>query len=215
MLAAIDAVLHLTACIRQQTKLRTVTKILFIPLLLAAYFSATHTLLTMVAAALLLGWLGDVFLLGSRRFFFFSCGTLCFALGHFCYGATVFTRFSAMQSLPLPALLLLCVGSVLVPLAVVLVLRRKLKGEPWLFVAALPCYLFVLTLLCAAGLTTFILTKTLPAGLVTLGAISFLCSDIRLITLYVRRNPMAGCSDFAVMLTYFLAQTLLLIALCL
>jgi hypothetical protein len=60
------SVVHLIACYRRYPRIRTVTKVLLMPLLLAVYCCFGSPVRILVVCALAFGWLGDFFLLFKK-----------------------------------------------------------------------------------------------------------------------------------------------------
>ena len=79
------SVLHLIACYRRYPRIRTVTKVLLMPLVCAAYCVLVPSPRLLVIAALTFGWIGDVFLLFKNKRLFMLLGICAFALGHVFY----------------------------------------------------------------------------------------------------------------------------------
>ena len=80
---------HLFFCLRGGGRGRAVSKILLMPALLAYYLTVSWTAFDLTAAALLLGWGGDVLLLWPKRKLCFLGGLGSFLLGHVCYAAVM------------------------------------------------------------------------------------------------------------------------------
>ena len=197
VLYGLCAVLHLIFCLLPNgRKWQNFTKVFLMPLLLLAVIWADGPAL--VKAALFLGWLGDVFLLSPDKKAFFLAGLVSFLAGHACYIPALFS----MRRLSLPFLLLLAAGMIAVGILLYLTIRPSLPGD-----MKLPGIAY-LTVILAMAWSAF----STGQPLLLLGAASFVVSDYTLARrLFVRQH---WYSDFAVMLTYLLAQFLLTAGLC-
>ncbi len=191
------AVIHLIFCLLPNgRKWQNFTKVFLMPLLFFAVIFADGP--TLVKAALFLGWLGDIFLLVPEKKAFFLAGLISFLAGHACYIPALFP----MRKLTIPFLLLLAAGMIAVGVFVYLTIRRNLPGD-----MKIPGIAY-LTVILAMAWSAF----STGQPLLLLGATSFVVSDYTLARrLFVRQN---WYSDFAVMLTYLLAQFLLTAGLC-
>ena len=199
-LFAVDVALHLIACYRRMPKLRRVTKVFLMPLLAAMYALIAQKPHAFVIVALLCGALGDVFLLFSRRNLLMLLGMVAFALGHLFY-------IGAMLSTEPPLRLIVLI--LLIPAAawIFFVVKKLLPTAPKSLRAPGLCYAVLLctTALCALYL---LLTSQNLCYLVSfIGGLSFMLSDTILTGQKYRKETRHG--NFYVMLTYILAQLLL------
>lgn len=191
------AVIHLIFCLLPNgRKGQNFTKVFLMPLLLLAIIWADGP--TLVKAALFLGWLGDIFLLVPEKKAFFLAGLISFLAGHACYIPALFP----MRRLNFPFLLLLAAVMIAVGILLYLSIRRNLPGDMKIPGIA---YLTVILTMAWSAFST-------GQPLLLLGATFFVVSDYTLVRrLFIRQN---WYSDFAVMLTYLLAQFLLAAGLC-
>ena len=79
------SVLHLVSLLIKQGLFKAITKSLLMPLLLGMYIFGAQNIFWPVAAALVLGWAGDVFLLKIESLVRFRLGLASFLLGHLAY----------------------------------------------------------------------------------------------------------------------------------
>ena len=81
-----DAAVHIFACINKNLlMLRRVSKCLLMPLLAACYMLFAHAPSSLVIAAILFGFAGDLVLLYRPRKWAFPAGIFAFATGHVFY----------------------------------------------------------------------------------------------------------------------------------
>lgn len=180
---------HLLFCWKQISRWQDRTKVLLMPLLLAAALS-TGSCPLFTALALFFGWIGDVLLLRPREKPFFLGGLTAFLVGHICY-IPVLARaghYSLPFSLPVgAALLLLGAGAYAT-------LHRRLPPA-----MRIPVTAYLLVILCMA----FAAVHTLRPQAIA-GACAFVLSDYLLARgLFIQKGRYG---DFLVMLTYLGAQ---------
>lgn len=207
VLFLLDSIVNVSACALGKQPLRRFSKLLLMPLLCASYLLWAASPSWLVAAALLLGWLGDVFLIFKDDRRLLTVGMAAFGLGHVFYVISILVLRGLRPPLwagVLVPLLLLC-GAVLFFRR----LRPSLTSD-----MKLPCLFYILllsSLPVAAALSIF---GGGPGGWFLLsGSLLFLVSDGTLsIETFVLED---SCKlDFVVMLTYISAQTLLALGFC-
>ena len=88
------AVVHLVSCWRGDDDLRKPTKVALMPVVALTYLAFANTPSLWVVAGLLLGCLGDLFLLRPLQKHFFALGTASFFLGHVCYLVHIYTTYA-------------------------------------------------------------------------------------------------------------------------
>ena len=197
-----DAALHLIACYRRYPKLRTVTKALLMPLLCALYAVSVPKPRLLVVAALVFGWLGDVFLLFKNGRLSMLLGICSFALGHIFYiGAMLSAHpsFHVLMLIPIAlcALWLTFVYKKLIPYA-----PRSLRKPGFL-------YALLLSWTGLSALYLLLLTQRFPYLVAFVGGLFFMVSDTLLTGQQYRKETRHG--NFYVMLTYIIAQSLLVL----
>ena len=176
------------------------------PLLCAFYLSVAQEIRLFVAAALLFGWIGDVLLLREEKQSFMLLGICSFALGHVCYiAAMLSTDRSPVQAVNILIPAALCL------LWMVFVCVNLIPSAPKPL--KMPGFLYAL-LLSGTGLS--VLYRLLSTGkfaylIAFIGGMFFLLSD----TLLVKQDYGIKLKhgNFYVMLTYIIAQTLLILGL--
>ncbi|HWS28725.1 MAG TPA: lysoplasmalogenase [Clostridia bacterium] len=203
ILFAAVSLVHLYACFTGRNKLRTVTKPMLMPLLAALYLVSAAEPHFIVAAALLFGAVGDVFLLLPDNPVWLVTGGASFGLGHILYVAAFFLYADAAK---LPAYGIALILAFFIAAAAIGFTRlkptvpQKLRG-PVLF------YMLILCAMGAAATVSFFVEALARRALFPLGAILFLLSDAVLAHfLFVRESER---KNFAVMATYIAAQTLI------
>lgn len=198
------SVLHLIACYRRYPKTRGVTKVLLMPLLCAFYLVYANEPRLLVIAALVFGWMGDVFLLLKSRKIFMLCGICAFALGHIFYIGAMLSDCRELH-------LLILVPIALCAIWMTFVYKKLLPYAPKSL--RKPGFVYAL-LLSGTGLSALYLVLTtgkLAYLLAFLGGLFFMLSDTLLTGQQYRRELKHG--NFYVMLTYIIAQALLVLGL--
>jgi uncharacterized membrane protein YhhN len=202
----VTGLLHLTGCIAGNKKLCTVTKPLLMPLLaltaviiLFPHLPGARRTLIFTVAALAWGTAGDIFLLysGEKKFI---AGALCFIAGHFFWIA----QYAAVYtSLPLSGVAIeaACAAGLLTAAYFLLGKPQGVMGTGVIIYGAVLCVLVF------TGITALYAYRTLSSALYLTGALLFFTSDSMLgYTMMKKRFPL---SDFFIMATYIIAQTLL------
>ena len=196
---AVDAILHLIACFRRMRVLRSVTKVLLMPLLAGVYLLYAPSPHVFVVIALICGALGDLFLL-LRKSIAMLLGMCAFALGHVFYiGAMLTTK----PGFHLAALLciLIAAGWMLFVVKRLLPTAPKSLRKPGFF------YALLLSGTCLFALYLLLVTQTMWYVISFAGGCLFMISDTILTGQKYRKETKHG--NFYVMLTYILAQLFL------
>jgi len=197
-----DAVLHLIACYRRYPKLRTVTKALLMPLLCALYVFSVREPRLLVVAALVFGWIGDVFLLFKNGRLFMLLGICAFALGHVFYIGAFLSEHPSFHVLMLIPVALCVVWMMFVLKKLIPYAPRSLRKPGFL-------YALLLSWTGLSALYLLLLTQKLPYLVAFLGGLFFMVSDTILTGQQYRKETKHG--NFYVMLTYIIAQSLLVL----
>ena len=194
---AADVVLQLIACFRRMLWLRRITKVLLMPLLAVLYVLFAPKPHAFVIIALLLGCLGDLFLLFQKKHITMLLGMCAFALGHIFYiGAMLTTKPGFHLSACL--CLLIAVGWMLFVVRKLLPTAPKSLRKPGFF------YALLLSGTCLFALYLLLSTQKMWYLLSFAGGCLFMISDTILTGQKYRRETKHG--NFYVMLTYILAQ---------
>ena len=183
--------------------MEAITKACLVPLILAVYISGAANIYFLVTLALVLGWLGDVFLLKITDIRFFRLGLASFLLGHICYIPAILHFSGKLQMFPFIISL-----AAAVPLGYLI--RRLVRPSKEMNIPAF-AYETVILLMAVSSLQLF-LSQGAPFGaLVFAGALCFLVSDTLLAFFTFRTMPRYG--QFFVMFTYIPAQLLIVLGL--
>ena len=195
-----DAAVQLVACYRRLLWPRRVTKVLLMPLLAVIYLLLAPKPHAFVVVALMLGCLGDLFLL-FRSNMTMLLGMCAFALGHVFYIGAMLT---AKPGLHLSALLclLIAAGWMLFVVKKLLPSAPKSLRKPGFF------YALLLSGTCLFALYLLLSTQSMWYLLAFAGGCLFMISDTILTGQKYRKETKHG--NFYVMLTYILAQALLM-----
>ncbi|MCL2736891.1 MAG: lysoplasmalogenase [Propionibacteriaceae bacterium] len=194
---------HVYARFSGAARVRMLTKPLLLPVLLVAYlWSGTGTVSIAVVAALVFGTLGDVLLMGTSTGRRFVVGGVCFFLGHVAYivafagdirlvGATAWTLLAAVAYLA----------------AGVVFYRAMRPGLGSLKGLAIG-YLIGLSAMSLTAALRYATLGSPSALLVLIGSLVFILSDaLLMVDEFHHRLSHDG---FVVMLTYCLAQGLII-----
>ncbi|MBQ5991526.1 MAG: lysoplasmalogenase [Clostridia bacterium] len=196
------SVLHLAACYRRMPKIRTVTKTLLMPLLGALYCVSAKEISPLVVTALAFGWLGDVFLLFKGSKLGMLLGIASFALGHVFYIGAMLSGYPSPHVLMLVPLALCAVWLVFVYKKLIPYAPKSLRKPGFL-------YALLLSWTGLSALYLLLVTQKLPYLVAFIGGLFFMLSDTILTGNQYRKELKHG--NFYVMLTYILAQSLLIL----
>ncbi len=202
LLFAAVSLLHLYACFTCRFPLRAATKPLIMPLLAALYFVSAETPHPLVIAALLLGTVGDAFLL-SEKHRFIIIGGMAFGLGHICYIAALFLYAGAARAQLFAAVLIALVYA----LAAVFGFFKLRGSLPQKLRGSIFAYMLLLCAMSASCALAFSVHPSAERALFLLGGVLFLASDALLARLLFMQGKKRG--NFPVMATYIAAQTLI------
>ena len=200
VLFTVDAVLQLIACFRRMLWLRRITKVFLMPLLAAFYVLFAAKPHAFVIVALLLGGLGDLFLLFQKKHLTMLLGMCSFALGHVFYIGAMLTTKPGLHLSSLLCLLI-AAGWMLFVVKKLLPTAPKSLRKPGFF------YALLLSGTCLFTLYLLLSTQKMWYLLSFAGGCLFMISDTILTGQKYRRETKHG--NFYVMLTYILAQLFL------
>ena len=198
---------HLYASLKQDRKLRNLTKPFILLSLLAFYcFSTDHISLTVVAA-LLFSWLGDVLLM-PKGVKWFTAGGISFMVSHFFFILS-YAREVDFMHLPVWLIVLLAASFTTASIIIFYHLRPHLPKA--LFY---PMFLYLMingAMNCFAWFRS--LTISGRAGMITaVGALLFFISDCSLFFVRFDKNSRLK-THFLVMLTYSVGEFLIVLGL--
>lgn len=184
---------------------QTLTKICIMPLLAACYALSTKEFLWTAAAAALLSWIGDIFLVKKRGAVSAIGGIAAFFFANLCYAASILrlSRYPVSRS----AVIMFAASAVLfAPLlfAALSLLRRA----PRILAAAAALYGLTLAALVVCAVRLFVLRGDAASAAILAGAICLIASDTCLALSY--GGKMTRCANFVIMTLYIAAQFCLL-----
>lgn len=198
---SIFVLLHLGTCFFKKEKLRKISKVFIIPFLMVGLL-ITKTYNLFLYAGLILGWIGDIFLLFANRKQFFIIGAISFALGHIAYiiaTLRIFIEKFSLTDIPIWAYITLSICAVAFLLLTFLKTKKHLGKLAFL----MAFYFYILVIAILTGIVT-------DMYLLSIGFAVFVISDsILSINKYFR--PIKR-DHFFIMSTYILAQTLIVIS---
>lgn len=207
-LYCLAAAVNVISCAAGRQTPRRAAKVLLMPLLAGVYLLSVPRPEPWVLPALAFGWLGDLFLIRSDRETLRTLGIAAFLAGHACYLIAMLRHFAIAP--PLWA----CIAAPLAFLAAAAVIYRKLCPIiPANMKLTGGCYFLALAVM---GTAAALVCASGRAGGVWLlaGEVLFLTSDTILCRQFFTVGDPAPKYDFAVMLTYILAQTCLILGFC-
>ena len=205
---ALISLLHIFCCAAGKQTLRRATKVLLMPLLMLAYALVSAKAEACVFLALLFGWIGDLLLIRPDVKPRQVGGIAAFLIGHCFYLFLLWQRIGdcgGLRLVWLPPLvfLILAAADGLFQLPVVPKDMRLPGTVYFLFLAALGAF---------SGIA--LLGGAVRGWAFLCGAALFLCSDSILCRQFFTVGNPAPKHDFAVMLTYILAQFFLVFGFC-
>lgn len=207
-LYCLAAAVNVVSCAAGRQTPRRVAKALLMPLLAGVYLLSVPVPEPWVLPALAFGWLGDLFLIRPGSELFRSLGIAAFLVGHACYLVAMLRHFAIDP--PLWA----CVAAPLVFLAAAAVIYRKLYPIiPANMKLTGGCYYLALAVMGTAAALVWA-SGCAGGGWMLAGEVLFLTSDTILCRQFFTVGDPAPKYDFAVMLTYLLAQGCLILGFC-
>lgn len=167
------ALVYIISTPKELTTASYITKPLMMPLLAVFYVLSTRQPLWLVVAALLAGFLGDVFLLWSHRSVMFLAGLLVFLAGHIFYTIAFLRPPALIRSIPWTFYL------TAIPFAVIgIVVYRALSAHLADLKPAVVLYIVVILAMCFASVLRLSrMGKSVAPWLTVAGALLFACSD--------------------------------------
>lgn len=206
-LFVVSSLLHLYGSLKSDKKLRARTKGFILLSLLGWYCCAAAEPEPVVIAAVLLSWLGDMLLIpdGIK---WFALGGTAFGLSHICF-ILAYLEKTDFSSVPLWA----AVAAALVYCAAALLVFRSLKPHlPKRLFPPMLAYLLVNGAMNCFALFQLISLPCLAGAVTYIGATQFFVSDATLFNVRFRKNGRLK-THFLVMLTYIIAEFLIVLGL--
>lgn len=193
---------HIFSLVKQNYKLKSITKVFILPLIIACYLFGTKTINWLVLSALICGWIGDLILIKKSKLWMAIGGFLFLADQLLITSAILFKINYANVSLVLLICLPICFLLISTIFNYILI---KNHVNPVLFVFSVFYLAFNgLTLSMAICLT--VSTPIWQYGLLVLGTALFFISDAVLIYVRIVPNPKIDKRHIFIMITYILAQ---------
>ncbi len=202
----IDAAVHLFACVNKNLlMLRRVSKCLLMPLLATCYMLFAQEPSSLVIAAILFGFAGDLVLLFRPRKWAFPLGILAFAAGHVFYIVSFIRRFAVAPPWYLIALLAFVTLACAATLTRYLwkCMPKKLKPPSFL-------YMIIIGMMVSCSVLFSLYSVSAHRWLAAVGGILFAISDTTL-SIDAFHHPIRHRS-ILVMSTYIAAQVLIVSA---
>lgn len=194
-------VVHLAAIALGKERLRCISKVLIVPVILAGYIAATGKPSVLLVLALILGWLGDVLLIKIDQKICFMSGLAAFLLGHVCY-IVAFIWLLGFFGAGQMNIVAMAIGVPLAVVAGVLLLRFVRPPNDML----IPVIVYTVAIMAMAlwALQVFLFNANVAGFLILAGSLCFVCSDS--ILAYCTFREMTKKGSFSLMALYMLAQ---------
>lgn len=204
VLFVLVSLVHLYASGKRNNKLRAVTKVLLLPMLLGWYLMTVDAPIWIVIAALATSWLGDVLLIFGRVGF--SVGGMFFLASHVCFATAYCMHIDFAR---VPVWVIICVP--LAYFAVAALVFRGLKGciQPRRLHIGMFVYLLINGTMNCFALFQLVAMPCFATAIMYIGAVNFFASDSILFYTRFRKNRPFK-THFLVMLTYLIAEFLIL-----
>ncbi len=200
---------HVIACMLDNYVLRYATKPVLMPALILLHLVMCGTAHPFVIAALVFGWLGDVFLmLANKSKAFFMLGMAAFLLGHISYVASAISAGLPASALArphaAPALAAICVFMLAGCCGVYAFLYKSIFKK-----LRIPCAVYVAAIggMACTMLCGFFGRRDIASAYTAVGGVLFIISDFLLACRMFRKTKRRSSTvNAAVMATYILAQ---------
>ncbi|NLC78611.1 MAG: lysoplasmalogenase [Ruminococcaceae bacterium] len=196
------SLVHLYGTYIDNKTIRGVTKGFILLSLFSFYIAAAPEVNGIIAAALVFSFLGDVLLQIKK---FFVLGGISFGFAHICF-AVAFSRNVDFSALPFWVYLI--VAAVYIP-PIIWMLRRTRNYASKVFACAVAVYLLALSSTGAFALFQLCSAPSAATAVVYVGSLFFLVSDLMLLQLRLIPGVKIWRKHFSVMVTYILAEFLI------
>ena len=201
----VDCIIHLYASMKKNRKLRNISKVFILPLLIAIYITSTNTIIFPLLMALILSWFGDLFLI-LKGHLFFSFGGVSFGLAHICLMIT-YCPYIHIEEVKV---VIICVVTLIYLGYVVYYFKQLIKYIPKYLLVPMIMYLLANASMNCFALALFISNPNLITSLVYIGALLFFISDCNLFRVRFKIEEIQQ-NHFIVMFAYILAELLIVI----
>jgi uncharacterized membrane protein YhhN len=193
------SLVHLIAAFFKFELIRKISKLLLMPLLLS-YFFTLKGLYVPVLLAAIFAFLGDFFLIEPQKPIYFKLGLVSFLLGHLCY---IPAFISLTGNFHIPVLIV----SYIIAIALGLFMIKTIAPEKSMIIPVI-LYTFVILHMSIFALQLMLSNSHFESIMIFIGSILFICSDTILALFTFHTMPKRG--NFFIMLTYILAQALII-----
>jgi uncharacterized membrane protein YhhN len=194
-------IVHLTACLKKLDNVRRLTKPFLLLLLSFWYLSFAKEPRVLIFTALILGMIGDIFLLFTEKPALMKGGMAAFGLGHICYAAAFIkdtVRFDPV---------IIAIIAVVYVVSAAFLFRSFRKYMPKEMLPPSALYIILISVMSASALVRFVSAPSVGSFLPALGSWLFVVSDTLLTSMLFKAGTKQG--NYSVMLTYLLAQALI------
>ncbi len=200
----ITSTVHLYASYNKNVKLRAQTKGFILLALLGWYCCSVSQPLTIVIAAILTSWLGDVLLI-PKGVKWFSAGGISFLISHICFVAA----YAIHVDFSLVPLWLIILAAVVYAIITALVFRGLKPYLPKRLFYSMAAYLLINGTMNCFALYQLVSMPCLASAVTFIGAVLFFISDSTLFYVRFKKDGRLK-THFLVMLTYILAEFLII-----
>ena len=201
----VATIIHLYASLKQNKTLRAISKVFIIPALLGFYLLACETINWYLFTALILSFLGDVFLIipGIK---WFTIGGISFMIGHVFF-ILAYSTVIDFAAIPLWALIPLAIIFIAATFFIFKALKPYLP-KPLFYPMAL--YLLINGLMNCFAIYRLIGNPYIGSILTAIGALLFFASDSSLFFVRFNKNSFFK-THFFIMLTYSIGEFLIIL----
>jgi uncharacterized membrane protein YhhN len=204
VILAVVSVIYLISLFFKFGLFQMILKGCLLPLILAVYIFGAKIILLPVVLALILGWIGDIFLLKIGNVSFFRIGLASFLAGHICY---ILAMFNYTQPFNITALACGIAVAVVLAFFIFKIVRPNAEMKiPVIF------YEMVIFVMAVFAVQLFLAQGGYFGAFVLAGSLCFVVSDGMLAFDTFRKKTKYGF--FFVMVTYILAQLFIILGFC-
>lgn len=205
LLFVISSSIHLYASSVKNRRLRNISKIFIIPSLILLYISLANPIENYFIIALLFSWFGDLLLIVPGRKFF-TYGGISFIFSHVFFILSYSKHINEIGN----NVYLIIATAIIYIVVTTIVFNHLIKYIPKILRIPMYGYLLANASMNCAAFTLLLSNKSIYSAIVYIGALFFFISDTNLF--FVRfKKEIAKQNHFIVMLTYILAELLIVI----
>lgn len=201
----ISSFIHLYASNKRDRFLRNISKGFIIPSLMILYYTKTPSIDNTFMLALLFSWIGDLLLIGHGKKFF-TAGGISFMISHILFVVSYSKHIHNLNNYIFIIILIAIIYIIITSI----IFKHLAKYLPKALIIPMFVYLLINASMNCGALSLLVTNKSLASLIVFIGAISFFISDSNLF--FVRfKVELKQQNHFIVMLTYILAELLIVI----